>query len=42
MGLAKSEVMILNFRRASFRLFKGLLSNFPWEVVLRDKGVEQI
>ena len=37
-GLAKSGVRTLNFRRANFRLFKELLDEIPWETVLRHKG----
>jgi len=38
MGLAKSGVRILNFRRANLRLFEELLDEISWEAVLRDKG----
>lgn len=31
----------MNFRRTDFQLFKELLDEIPWEVLLRDKGVEQ-
>lgn len=37
--LPKSKVRILNFRRANLRILKDLLSEFPWEAVLTDKGV---
>ena len=40
-GLAKSRVRMLNFRRANFRLFKDLLDEISCEAILRDKGAEQ-
>lgn len=40
-GLAKSEVRMLNFERANFRLLKELLDEIAWEADLRDKEVEQ-
>ncbi|KFZ66869.1 hypothetical protein N338_11098, partial [Podiceps cristatus] len=40
-GLAKSGIRILNFRRANFRLFKELLAEISWEVVLRDRNAEE-
>ena len=40
MGLAKSGVRTLNFRRAKF-MFKGFLDEMSWEKVLRDEGVEE-
>jgi len=41
LGLAKSRVRALNFRRVKFMLFKELLDEILWEAVLRDKGMEQ-
>lgn len=41
MGLAKSGVRILNFRRENIRLFKELLDENPWETVPKEKGTEQ-
>ena len=41
MGWAKSKVRTLNFRKASFQLFKELVNRTPWETALRDKGAEQ-
>ena len=41
MGLAKSKVRILNFRRASFQLFKELVDEIPWDTVLRDRGSDR-
>lgn len=41
LGLAKSRVRALNFRRVKFMLFKELLDEIPWKAVLRDKGIEQ-
>ena len=41
MGLAKSGVRILNYRRMNLRLFKELLDEIPWETVLGDKETEQ-
>jgi len=40
-GLAKTGVSILNFRRANIRLFKKLLKEISWENVLGVKGTEQ-
>ncbi|KFR07546.1 hypothetical protein Y956_13252, partial [Nipponia nippon] len=40
MGLAKSKVRTLNFRKANFQLFKELVNKTPWETALRDKGAE--
>ncbi|KAK4813526.1 hypothetical protein QYF61_009252 [Mycteria americana] len=40
MGQAKSKVWTLNFRKATFQLFKELLNRTPWETALRDKGAE--
>ena len=40
-GLAKSGVRILNFRRANFKLFKELLAKIPCDAVLKDKDVEE-
>ncbi|KFQ24264.1 hypothetical protein N331_08672, partial [Merops nubicus] len=31
----------LNFRKANLQLFKEPISKTPWEIVFRDKGVEQ-
>ncbi|KAM9168311.1 very low-density lipoprotein receptor-like [Mergus octosetaceus] len=41
MGLAKSKVRTLNFRRANFQLFKELVDEIPWDTVLRDRGSDQ-
>ena len=41
MGLVKSKVKILNFRKANFRLCKELLDEALWKAVLRNKGAEQ-
>ena len=41
MGLAKGEVRTLNFGRANFKLFNGLLAKIPWDAVLKDKDVEE-
>ncbi|PKU34424.1 nedd4-binding protein 2-like 2 [Limosa lapponica baueri] len=41
MGQARSKVRTLNFRKASFQLFKVLVNGTPWETALRDKGAEQ-
>jgi len=40
-GQAKSIVRTLNFRKANFHLFKGLVSRNPWETALRDNRAEQ-
>ena len=40
-GLAKSTVTTLCFRRANFWLLKQLLSGIPWETVLKGMGTEQ-
>ncbi|KFQ18254.1 hypothetical protein N331_11172, partial [Merops nubicus] len=31
----------LNFKKVNLQLFKELISKTPWEIVLRDKGLEQ-
>jgi len=41
MGKVRSVVRTLNFRKASFQLFKESVSRNPWETVLRDMGAEQ-
>ena len=41
MGLAKGEVRTLNFGRANFKLFNGLLAKIPWDAVLKGKDVEE-
>jgi len=41
MGITKSIVRTLNFRRANFQLFKEIIRRTPWETVLRDRGTEQ-
>jgi len=38
MGKARSIVRTLNFGKATFQLFKGLVSRTPWEMVRRDRG----
>lgn len=38
MGLTKSGVRTLNFKRVNLRLFKELLDEISWEEVHRDKG----
>ena len=40
-GLAQGGVRILNFGRAKFQLFNGLLAKIPWDAVLKDKVVEE-
>ena len=39
-GLAKSGVKTLNFGRANFKLFNGLLAEIPWDAVFKNKNVE--
>ena len=39
--LAKGGVKTLNFGRANFKLFNGLLAKIPWDAVLKDKDVEE-
>jgi len=41
MGITKSIVRTLNFRKANFQLFKEVVRRTPWEMVLRDRGTEQ-
>jgi len=41
MGKETSIVRTLNFRKASFQLFKELVSRTPWYMVLRDREAEQ-
>jgi len=40
-GKARSIVRTENFRKASFQLFKELVSRPRWEMVIRYKGAEQ-
>lgn len=39
-GLAKSVVRTLNFRRAKFQLLKELLDEISCVAVLREKGIK--
>jgi len=39
MGLAKSRVRTLSFRRVNFQLYKVLLDGILWETVLRQRTV---
>ncbi|KFZ54394.1 hypothetical protein N338_05423, partial [Podiceps cristatus] len=41
MGITKSIVSALNFRKAKFHLFKEIVRRTHWEMVLRDRGTEQ-
>lgn len=41
MGLAKSRVRTLNFKKVEFCLIKELIREIPWAAVLRDKENEQ-
>ena len=41
MGLSKSKVRTLNFRRANFQLFAELVDEIPWDTVLTDRGSDQ-
>jgi len=38
MGKARSVVRTLNFRKANFQLFKGLVSRTPWKNGLQGQG----
>ena len=38
LGLMKTRVRTLNFRRANFWLFKESLDEMPWEAVLRGRN----
>ncbi|KFU97279.1 hypothetical protein N339_06495, partial [Pterocles gutturalis] len=40
-GLAKSRVRTVNFRRTNFQLFKESLDGIHWETVLKGVGTEQ-
>jgi len=40
-GMVRSIVRTLNFRKANVQLFKELVSRTPWETVLRGRGAEQ-
>lgn len=40
-GMAKSGVRTLKFKRLNFAWFKELFNEISWEAVLKDKGVEQ-
>ena len=39
-GITKSIVRTLKFRRANFQLFKEIVRRTPWERVLQDRGTE--
>ena len=41
-GMANSGVRTLNFRRVKFQLFKELMDEILWGIVLRDMKMEQI
>jgi len=34
-GLAKSKIRTLNFRRVNFRLFRELMDEITWETALK-------
>ena len=36
-----SKTAILNFQRADFDLFRTLVAQVPWELLLKDKGVQE-
>ena len=36
-----SKTATLDFRRANFDLFKRLIDKIPWEVALKDMGVQE-
>ena len=36
-----SETATLDFLRADFDLFKGLLNKIPWEAALKEMGVQE-
>jgi len=40
-GMVRSIVRTLNFRKANVQIFKELVSRTPWETVLRGRGAEQ-
>jgi len=40
-GQAKNKSRTLNFRKANFQLFKGLINRTPWEITLWDKEAVQ-
>jgi len=40
-GQVNSKVWTLNFKKASFQLFKELVNRTPWKTTLRDTGAEQ-
>ena len=40
-GLPKSKIRKLNFRKANVQLFKKLVNKTSWQSVLRDKEAEQ-
>lgn len=37
---ARSQITILEFRRADFGLFRNLLGRIPWDTVLVQRGVQ--
>lgn len=40
MGQRRSEIRMLNFRKAKFQLFRELVSKTSWETALKDKVAE--
>lgn len=40
-GLVKSKIRPLNFRKTDFQLFKEKANRIPWQTALSDKGVQQ-
>ena len=36
-----SKTAILNFQRADFDLFRMLVAEVPWELLLKGKGVQE-
>jgi len=41
MGLAKSSVRNLNYRKVKYQLFRELLDEIPWGAAFRYRGAEQ-
>jgi len=38
MRQAKSNIRVLNFRKAKFQLFRKLVNKTPWETALRGRA----
>lgn len=41
LGQVRSKIRPLNFKKASFQLFKEMINRIPWETSFRDKESEE-